>query len=342
MSVFNAAAYLEEAILSILGQSFGDFEFLIVDDGSTDASAALLDRFAREDARIRLLRQRNAGLVASLNRLIAEARAPLIARMDGDDVALPERFARQIAFLRARPEVGVLGTNTHDIDCAGRIIAPGPAYPVDHAPVVASIAERSPFCHSSVMFRTALVRAAGGYRAAFAHCEDYDLWLRLAERTRFANLPQRLMLYRRSPHQVSHRHALAQQLGSAIAVMARRERQAGRPDPVDGLGRLPALGELDALFGNGAAGDVRRTVALGILHSTVALRGEGLKLILDHIRDNGGAAGLWRTVGRLLKLGEPRRALLLAAALLTHTVRRSGLGRPPSRRMKPGLPLTHL
>ena len=101
MSVYNNAPYLAHAIESILTQTLTDFEFLIVNDGSTDGSGDIIDRLAAEDARIKPMHQANAGLIVSLNRMIKEARAPLIARMDGDDVALPERFERQVAFLDA-------------------------------------------------------------------------------------------------------------------------------------------------------------------------------------------------------------------------------------------------
>ena len=328
MSVFNNARYVEESIVGILEQSFGDFEFLIVDDGSRDESASIIDELSRQDARIRLFRQPNRGLVSSLNRLLGEAAAPLIARMDGDDIALPERFARQVDYLRSHPDVGVVGTSTHDVDEAGKIVRANADYPCDHDTLVDGIRHRSPFCHPSVMMRTDLVRAVGGYRAAFAHCEDYDLWLRLAERTRLANLPDPLLLYRRSAAQVSNRHALAQQLGSEVARLAHRERQAGRPDPIEGLGRLPSFDELDTLFGSGTAHQTRASVALGIVHSPLALRGEGLELILEHVRAGGRMCGLWRTAGRLIKLREPRRAVVLALALIrARFSRRQAVGR---------------
>ncbi|MEJ8631119.1 glycosyltransferase family A protein [Sphingomonas sp. I4] len=98
LSVYNNAAYLALALDSILAQSFTDFELLAVNDGSSDASPAILDRYAASDPRVRVIHQSNQGLIPSLNRIIAEARAPYIARMDGDDIAHPNRFAQQIAF----------------------------------------------------------------------------------------------------------------------------------------------------------------------------------------------------------------------------------------------------
>jgi glycosyltransferase involved in cell wall biosynthesis len=317
LSVHNDAATVAAAIESILAQTFKDFEFLIVNDGSSDQSGAIIDAYAVIDPRIRAIHQPNRGLIASLNRLVAEARGDLIARMDGDDISLPGRFAAQVVFLDAHPDHGVLGTNTNEIDEADRITLCTDLHPLDHKAVAAALRRGSPVAHSSVMMRTAVVRAAGGYRAAYRHCEDYDLWLRLSERTRIANLPDRLLLYRRSSGQVSVRHVVEQQTGAAIARLAHRERLAGRRDPTDGLDRLPDLSGLDALFGrSGVAREVRGGLAQTIVYSREALRGGGLDLLIAHVAAGGGRAGLWRTVVRLIVFGDIARALRLAAALL--------------------------
>ncbi len=317
MSVHDDAATVGAAIQSILGQTFGDFEFLIVNDGSTDGSGAIIDTFAAADPRIRAIHQPNRGLIASLNRLVAEARGALIARMDGDDISLPERFAAQVAFLDAHPDHGVLGTNTNEIDEADRVTLCTDLHPLDHKAVQAALRRGSPVAHSSVMMRTAVVRAAGGYRAAYRHCEDYDLWLRLSERTRIANLAERMLLYRRSGGQVSVRHVVEQQTGAAIARQAHHERLAGRPDPTDGLERLPPLADLDALFGRaGVAQQVRGELAQTMVYSREALRGGGFDLLIDHVEAGGARGVLWRTVARLISFGELGRAARLAAALL--------------------------
>jgi glycosyltransferase involved in cell wall biosynthesis len=317
MSVYNNAPYLAHAIESILAQTFTDFEFLIVDDGSTDGSGAIIDRFATNDSRIRPTHQANAGLITSLNRMIDEARAPLIARMDGDDIALPERFARQVAFLDANPDIGVLGTGCTCIDEDGR----PSVYKFDNVTtpedVVEDLKNGPPLCHPSVVMRRDAVRAVGGYHRAYKHCEDYDLWLRLSEKVRMANLPERLLLYRQSETQVSNRHAYVQKIGAAIAWEAHVERMAGRPDPTEALDVLPPMDELDKVFGReGTFRTVREKVALGIVYTPAALRGEGFDLMLAHIRAGGATDGFWRTVVRLFTLGEPIRALRLAAALL--------------------------
>lgn len=320
MSVYNSARFLAEAIESILGQTFGDFEFLIVDDGSSDGSAAIIDDYARRDSRIRAIHQPNAGLVASLNRMIANARAPMIARMDGDDVSLPARFEKQVAFLDANPDYGVVGTATHDIDVLGRMKRNHDFHPADHPGFQEAVrAGRPLLCHPSAMMRSEVVRAAGGYRSAFAHCEDYDLWLRLSETTRLCSIPDRLLLYRRSDGQVSNVHDVQQQIGAAVALLAHQERAAGRPDPTEHLYSLPAIEELDALFGRPGVGrQVRIRVATRLLHSREALRSDGFDLLLAHVREGGSRDGLWRTAARLLRLGEPARAARLALALATH------------------------
>lgn len=318
MSVYNNDAFVPQAIESILAQSFGDFEFLIVNDGSTDDSGNIIDSYAARDQRIRAIHQPNRGLVFSLNRMIEEARAPLIARMDGDDIALPERFERQLAFLDANEDHGVVGTWTRGIEEDGHFRPlSGPDHPTSHAEFVRALRTGPLLCHSSVIMRRDLVREADGYRPAFRHCEDYDLWLRLSERTRITNLPERLILYRRYENQVSSRHIVAQQIGAAVAWEAHCERLAGRPDPTNGLETLPPVDELDRFFGRpGISRRVRERVAREVAYSPSALVSEGYDLLLDHVKEDGGsAAGLWRTTLRLLKMGEPKRALRLAAAL---------------------------
>jgi hypothetical protein len=317
MSVYNNAPFLGRAIDSVLAQTFGDFEFLIVNDGSTDGSAQIIDDYAARDPRVRAIHQENRGLIASLNRLIDEARAPLIARMDGDDICLPQRFERQAAFLAANPDYGVVGAWATSIDEQGRDCDTGGLdQPTDHAGFLEALFDKPLMCHSSAMLRTDMLRAAGGYRGIYRHCEDYDLWLRLSERTQLCSLPERLILYRYSDTQVSTRHILPQAIGAAVAWFAHEERVAGRPDPTEGLDALPPVEELDALFGRpGVTRRVREIVTGRILYSDVALCGEGYEMLLDHLRDGGPREGMWKTAARLVRFGRPARALRLARTL---------------------------
>ncbi|MFC0590373.1 glycosyltransferase [Novosphingobium aquiterrae] len=318
MSVYNGERFLESAIASVLAQTFTDYEFLILDDGSTDSSRAIIAAAAARDSRIRPIVRENRGLVVSLNELLVEARAPLIARMDADDLCKPERFAKQIAFLAAYPDHGVIGSYTRDIDENGAAYHnSGDDHPVTHDAFLHNIVHGGPLlAHPSVIYRRDVVLSVGGYHAAFRHCEDYDLWLRVAHHTKIANLPERLLDYRHYAGQVSNRHAVEQQTGAAIARMAYMERLAGRPDPTAELDSLPPLGQLDALFGrDGVTREVRGAIARSLVYSPFALRGTGFELLLQHIEDGGRGRDLWLTVPRLVRFGEPRRAARLAAAL---------------------------
>jgi len=319
MSVYNNAPFLAEAIESIRAQSFADWEFLIVNDGSSDGSREIIDRFAAQDPRIRAIHRENRGLVFSLNQLVEEARAPLIARMDGDDISLPDRFEKQMAFLAANPDHGVIGTWATCIDETGALRGNCGEKPVTHEEMVANFEYGPLLCHPSVIMRRDVVQAVGGYRAAYKHCEDYDLWLRLGSRTKMANLRERLILYRHSESQVSSKHVVLQQVNAAIAFAAYREVAEGRADPTEGLDELPTLETVDDVFNRpGLSREIRAKVAPNILYSPVALRNDGYDIILRYIREGGDRDGLWRTAARLMTIGEPARALRMATTLATH------------------------
>lgn len=319
MSVYNGEQFLELALDSILAQTFRDFELLALDDGSRDATPQILLAYAARDSRVRPIIRENRGLVASLNQLLEEARAPIIARMDADDICLPARFERQLAFLAANPDYGVVGCHTDDIDEDGNPwpVTP-PQHPTSHEAFIAAIEADTPLlCHPATMYRREVVLAVGGYHPAFRHCEDLDLWLRLSNRTRICSLPEPLLRYRRSAGQVSSRHATEQQIGAAIAKFAWHERHAGRPDPTVGLTRLPPIDELDALFGRpGVSHAIRAAVAPTLVYAPSAMRDEGFDLVMRYLSNGGSRAGMWRTVARLVRFGQPFRAAQLAAALV--------------------------
>ena len=196
MPVYNGSKYLVEAIESILSQTFDDFEFLIIDDGSTDKSLEIIKSY--EDPRIKVIQNpQNLGISASLNNGIYSAKGEYIARMDGDDISLPDRFQKQIKFLDSHPEVIIVGSYMNII---GSLFNQKLRYPLSHDDIVNSMLTSNPMGHPSVMFRRLEVTQLGGYRSMKEWnngSEDYDLWLRMVGANyKLANLPECLMDYR--------------------------------------------------------------------------------------------------------------------------------------------------
>ena len=200
LPVRDGARFLREALASVLGQTLTEFELLVVDDGSTDETPAILAE--TRDERLRVLRQEPLGLVAALERGIAEARAPVIARMDADDVSLPERLERQVAYLDARPEVALVVPGVQAIDEDG---TPGETVvlPDDDRALRRRLLLRNPFTHGAVVLRVEAVRRAGGYRPDYGANEDYDLWRRIAREWELGALPELLYRYREHPGAVT-------------------------------------------------------------------------------------------------------------------------------------------
>ena len=221
MSVYNGLPHLGAAVESILGQTFTDFEFVIIDDGSKDGSTEHLRRYADLDPRIVLVSRANKGLIASLNEAAALARAPLLARMDADDVSHPTRFARQVEAFASRPGLIALGTWVRFIDASGRVTGPGEGSPVGEAAVANAFVEGTGFvAHPTLMMRREAFEAVGGYRAAYLHAEDLDLLYRLSFAGTIDNLPEHLLDYRTHEHNVSVRYALEMQMmGSLLSEM---------------------------------------------------------------------------------------------------------------------------
>ena len=218
MPVRNGGAYLAPAVDSVLAQTFADFELIIINDGSTDDSREIIEDYARADSRIRAFSQAGQGLVPALNRGLAKAKGRYLARMDSDDICLPYRFATQVKELEARPELGVVGSAVLIMDSRGEVTGQQ-TYPRSRA-LRERLLHGDLLCHPAIMGRTELFRQAGGYRAYYRHCEDYDLWLRLSVLAELDNLAEPLLLYRVHEHSVTRRHAGPQMLGMLIAQSA--------------------------------------------------------------------------------------------------------------------------
>ena len=239
MPVYDAAAYVARAVESILDQTLGDFEFLIYDDGSTDGSIQIVESYARRDPRIRHFRMRHAGYAVWLREGVSAANAPLIARMDADDVARRNRLERQVDFLARHPDCCVVGSRVLRIDPDGRPIREGDV-PLEHdlieRALLAGRGEALP--HPAALLRRAALLDAGSYRPEYEPAEDLELFLRLAERGRLANLPEVLLDYRQHVRKTSSRRGSEQRRMVARILREAHER---RGLEFAGAGEPPAL-----------------------------------------------------------------------------------------------------
>jgi hypothetical protein len=232
--VWNGERYLRQAIESILDQDFLDFELIIVDDGSTDGSATIAAEFM-QDLRVKVLTQANSGVVAARNAGLLAARADLVAFLDSDDIAKPDRLTKQLTYLNAHPEIAVVGTHITYFSEAASCIRTE-KFPIGSAQVALRLETGNALAQPSVMMRKSMVSEVGGYRNPFRHgAEDYDLWLRLSERHPLDNLPEALTLYRIHPESLTHRRRYEQTFAAMAAACAHRRRVAGMPDPLEGL-----------------------------------------------------------------------------------------------------------
>lgn len=199
LPAYNAERYIAESVRSVLHQSFHDFELIVIDDGSADGTLSVLKGLALRDSRIRIFGRENRGLVATLNEGIELARGEWIARMDADDISMPDRFSRQLSLLDEL-EADIVGTDMKFFGTRDRRVT---AHARTDAGIRIELLFGSPFCHPSVMMRVEVARSLG-YEAAWEGAEDYDLWERAARAgARLANVPEVLLLYRRHPQQIS-------------------------------------------------------------------------------------------------------------------------------------------
>lgn len=197
MPVFNAACYLAVAVESILGQTFADFEFVIVDDGSNDRSPAILKRFAERDTRIRIVSRPNTGIVGALNDGLAVARGEYIARMDADDISFPQRLETQLRYLEAHPELVAIGSGVLMVDPTGH---PLKEFRAQTDPKLLRewliAASDIGIIHPSLVVRRDVMQRLGGYREPYKLVEDVDLFLRLLDEGELGNTPDILLEYR--------------------------------------------------------------------------------------------------------------------------------------------------
>jgi Glycosyl transferase family 2 len=296
MPVRDGERFLGAALDSLRSQTLGDFEAIVVDDGSLDGTPSLLTAAAAREPRLRIERQDQAGIAVALNRALALATGRFAARLDADDIAMPDRFARQAAYLEAHPRVAVLGTGYAEIDADGRVLR-RVVMPADPGEIRRILPRTNCLAHPSVMMRREALLAAGGYRPALAGAEDYDLWLRLLGDWDLANLPEALIGYRR--------HAAAGSLQSvrqhAFAELAARaafeRRAAGLPELLDASRPI----DRDALLRIGLpAAAIDRHLVKRLMVAARAARRSGAE---DRVRD------LVRQANALLPRGDLRARL---------------------------------
>lgn len=232
MPVHNSDRYLKDSVESVLNQSYGDFELIIINDGSSDGSEDIMVELAKSDSRISIIQQENKGIVEALNHGLCRAKGKYIARMDSDDISLPDRLFKQVAFMEEHPDVAVCGTWIRYFgDMAGEW-----QMPHDDEIIQTELLFRSVLAHPSVIIRkNILTENMISYRHGYDHAEDYDLWARIAEYAKLANIPEVLLLYRIHPKQIVQRCSY----GKTSSANLIRERQ------VKLLGIEPSREEMD-------------------------------------------------------------------------------------------------
>jgi glycosyltransferase involved in cell wall biosynthesis len=222
LAVFNGSAYIVEAVNSILVQTYQDFELLVIDDGSTDNTRTLLTPLVASDGRLKVLAEPHRGLVESLNHGLSMARGSLIARMDADDIALPERFAAQVAYLNANPDCVAVGTSILKVNADGQTAAKNstpsrltqPTFaPLAFPPQIGGVA------HPTAMIRTSAIAQVGGYRPYYYNAEDRDLWARLWTVGRLHQLAEVGLRYRVHVGSVTRQQRGEQLLSHMLADM---------------------------------------------------------------------------------------------------------------------------
>jgi hypothetical protein len=238
MPVRNGQRYLREAVESVLRQTVSDLELIAVDDGSSDASGDILNEYATTDSRVVVLRTEAIGQAEARNAAVAIARAEAVAFLDHDDVAYPDRVERQLAFLSDHEDVALVGGALTFIDRAGRVFAESVRYPVTDAEIRDAFSHTTPILQSAATIRRSAFHEAGGYRRLFADSEDLDLWLRVADRHRLANLEEPVVHYRIHAGQSTAIRMERQSMTSLGARLSARARAAGRPEPFEGAHQL--------------------------------------------------------------------------------------------------------
>jgi len=313
MPVFNGERFVSEAIESVLRQSYEHIEFIIVDDGSTDSTPHILASFANTDPRVQVVQQpRNVGFREALNEGCRRSKGEFIARMDADDVSLPERLSRQLATMRADPELGAIGSFVQVIDEHGQR-GPVKTFPINPGMVAWSMAFFNSLAHPAVMMRRDIVEAVGWYPdGCSGGTEDYALFIQLSRITRLGNVPEVLLLYRIWSGSMSLTSAEKQAADGARIL---------RQSVFDACGLDISVNDVRALYGLATdlyprtRADIRHLADIIVrLQTSYSRHFHGLTQVdLNHI-DDDAAVRLWTLAAVAASRRSPQLAAHLSAA----------------------------
>ncbi len=234
MPAFNAARFLPTAIASVLEQTYSDFEFIIIDDGSTDQTPLILQSYANQDSRIKIITHPNMGMGKSLNEAMKIAKGNWIARIDADDIMMPQRLERQLIFLRENPELVVASSLVYYINEKGRTIGKYSSKFTSRADITEAVKNHMPigFHHPATIFRKDVIQSLGGYRPQFWPADDMDLWNRVAEAGHHVLVqPELLTKYRIHSSSVTVGQFRTTEAKAHWVEACIRARHAGRPEP---------------------------------------------------------------------------------------------------------------
>ncbi len=236
MSIYNGEKYICESVDSILNQTYVNFEFIIINDGSNDASLDILHEYQSRDSRLLIVNQENIGLTRSLNRGVKLAACEYIARQDADDISTPSRLEKQLNYMENHPEVAVIGCLADVFGTNGVIHrSTDPKFKLSPLGIKRYLAKKNLFMHGSSMMRKSCLAKVGFYREFFRHSQDYDLWLRLSQYFDLAILPKHLYGYRVTADAVSVSRYHTQKQYAELARKLHAERLATGKDSYDKL-----------------------------------------------------------------------------------------------------------
>ena len=218
LPVFNGEKYLSLAIDSVIAQSYQNWELIIIDNESSDKTPHIITEYIKKDVRIKGLYCSQKGIVPALNTGLSHCSGPLVARIDADDIWLPEKLETQKNAFNNDISLTLLGTSVEIINDKGEILTDRQAFnngkPLGYKEVKQRLGRKNLFCHSSIMIRKEVIDVLGGYSDRFLHSEDYHLWLKITKQFKVEIFEEKLVKFRYHQHSISRKHSRVQQQNS--------------------------------------------------------------------------------------------------------------------------------